>query len=138
MFKLGKRAVKTFYICRKINLHLLVYITFPSMNLYRLHLCTTGSNHFILCLHSSGTVNGNDAAIMSKLFSSIKNGRLNFLLEMPPMTVKQSVKSLNKQESPINSRGNEERKDAYGRVIPLFLKTESSHFCNSIEQTSIG
>jgi hypothetical protein len=56
------------------------------------------------------------------------------------MTVKKSVKWPGIFfVSPINLRHSEERKDAYGRVMPLFLKTEFRkwlfHFHNTIEQT---
>jgi hypothetical protein len=41
--------------------------------------------------------------------------------------------------SPINPRNSYKRKDAYGWVIPVFLKAEFGkwlfRFCNSIEQT---
>jgi hypothetical protein len=46
---------------------------------------------------------------------------------MPRMTAKRFDKQPNKQESypflPSTAENSEERKDAYGRVLPVFLKT---------------
>ncbi len=57
---------------------------------YKLHLCTTTEG--IILSHVFTTTNRNDAAVALELFLSVKEWEIEFALEMPPMTVKKSVK----------------------------------------------
>jgi len=72
--------------------------------------------------------NRNDAAVALKLFPSLQNGKVEFALGDASYD-SEKVRQTAEQTgiffvSPINPRNSEERKDAYGRAMPLFLKTE--------------
>jgi hypothetical protein len=106
-----------------------------------LHLCTTTEG--IILSHVFTTANRNDAAVALELFPSLKEWEIGFTLGDAAYD-SEKVRQMTEQTgiffvSPINSRNSEERKDAYGRVIPRFLKTTFGkwlfHFHNSIEQT---
>jgi hypothetical protein len=108
---------------------------------YKLHLCTTTRG--IILSHVFTTANRNDAAVALKLFPSVKEWDIEFALGDAAYD-SEKVRQMAKQTgiffvSPINPRNSDKRKDAYGRVIPPFLKTEFGkwlfRFRNSIEQT---
>jgi Transposase DDE domain len=106
-----------------------------------LHLCTTTEG--IILSHFFTTANRNDATVALKLFPSVKEWEIEFALGDAAYD-SEKVRQMAEQTgiffvSPINLQNSEKRKDAYGRVIPPFLKTEFGkwlfRFRNSIEQT---
>ena len=108
---------------------------------YKLHLCTTAEG--VILSHVFTTANRNDAAVALELFSSVKEWEVEFALGDAAYD-SEKVHQMAEQTgiffvSPINPRNSDKRKDAYGRVIPVFLKTEFGkwlfYFCNTIEQT---
>jgi hypothetical protein len=91
---------------------------------YKLHLCTTAEG--IILSHMLTTANRNDAAVAPELLVSLNQWDIEFVLgdaaydsEKVRQTAEQSGILL---ISPINRRNSKERKDAYGRVLPVFLK----------------
>jgi hypothetical protein len=108
---------------------------------YKLHLCTTAEG--VILSHVFTTANRNDAAVALELFPSLKEGEIEFALGDAAYD-SEKVRQMAEQTgiffvSPINPRNSDKRKDAYGRVIRVFLKTEFGkwlfHFRNTIEQT---
>ncbi|MBB3907322.1 MULTISPECIES: transposase [Anoxybacillaceae] len=108
---------------------------------YKLHLCTTTEG--IVLSHVFTTANRNDAAVALELFPSLKEWKIEFALGDAAYD-SEKVRQIAEQTgiffvSPINPRNSDERKDAYGRMIRSFLKTEFGKwlfgFRNSIEQT---
>jgi hypothetical protein len=92
---------------------------------YKLHLCTTAEG--IILSHVWTTANRNDAAVAPELLVSLKQWDIEFVLvdaaydsEKVRQTAEQSGIIL---ISLINGRNSVKRKDAYGRVLPVFLKT---------------
>ncbi len=92
---------------------------------YKLHLCTTTEG--IILSHVMATANRNDAAVAPELLSSLQGWDIEFALGDAAYDSEQIRKTAEQVNiffvSPINRRNSEERKDAYGRVIPVFLKT---------------
>jgi hypothetical protein len=91
-----------------------------------LHLCTTTEG--IILSHFFTTANRNDATVALKLFPSVKEWEIEFALGDAAYD-SEKVRQMAEQTgiffvSPINLQNSEKRKDAYGRVIPPFLKTE--------------
>jgi hypothetical protein len=89
------------------------------------------------------TTNRNDAAVALELFLCLKEWGIEFALGDAAYG-SEKVRQMAEQTgiffiSPINPRNSDERKYAYGRVIPPFLKTEFGkwlfRFRNTIEQT---
>jgi hypothetical protein len=108
---------------------------------YKLHLCTTAEG--IILSHVFTTANRNDAAVALELFPAVKEWEIEFALGDAAYD-SEKVRQMAEQTgiffvSPINPRNSDKRKDAYGRVIRVFLKTEFGkwlfHFRNTIEQT---
>ncbi|ABO68780.1 IS982 family transposase (plasmid) [Geobacillus thermodenitrificans NG80-2] len=92
---------------------------------YKLHLCTTAEG--IILSHVLTTANRNDAAVAPELLVSLKQWDIEFVLGDAAYD-SEKVRQTAEQSgilfiSPINRRNSEERKDAYGRVLPVFLKT---------------
>lgn len=91
----------------------------------KLHLCTTTER--IILSHVLTTANRNDAAVALELLSSLQGRDIEFVLGDAAYDSEQIRKTTEQVGiffiSPINRRHSEERKDAYGRVIPIFLKT---------------
>nr|WP_225434241.1 transposase [Peribacillus tepidiphilus] len=109
---------------------------------YKLHLCTTTEG--IILSHVFTMDDRNDAAVALKLFPSVKEWEIEFALRDAAYD-SEKVRQIAEQTgiffvSPIHPRNSDERKDAYGRVIPSFLKIEFGkwlfRFRSSIEQTS--
>jgi hypothetical protein len=108
---------------------------------YKLHLCTTIEG--IILSHVFTTANCNDAAIALELFPFLKEWEIEFTLGDAAYD-SEKVRQIAEQTgiffvSSINPRNSDDRKDAYGRVIRPFLKTEFGkwlfRFRNTIEQT---
>ncbi|MGG6440155.1 transposase, partial [Saccharococcus caldoxylosilyticus] len=92
---------------------------------YKLHLCTTAEG--IILSHVLTTANRNDAAVAPELLASLGQWDIEFVLGDAAYD-SEKVRQTAEQAgilflSPINRRNSEERKDAYGRVLPVFLKT---------------
>nr|WP_244151125.1 transposase [Parageobacillus thermantarcticus] len=90
---------------------------------YKFHLCTT-TEGIILSHMLLTTANRNDAAVAPELLTSLRQWDIELVLgdaayssEKVRQTAEQSGILL---ISPINLHNNEERKDAYGRVLPVF------------------
>jgi len=105
------------------------------------NLCTTAEG--IILSYVFTTANRNDAAVAIKLFPSLKEWEIGFALRDAAYD-SEKVRQMAEQigiffVSPINPQNSHERKDAYGRVMPPFFKTEFGkwlfHFRNRIEQT---
>ncbi|ODA15007.1 transposase [Geobacillus thermoleovorans] len=92
---------------------------------YKLHLCTTTEG--IILSHVLTTANRNDAAVAPELLSSLQGWDIEFALGDAAYDSEQIRKTAEQLDiffvSPINRRNSEKRKDAYGRVIPVLLKT---------------
>lgn len=89
---------------------------------YKLHLCTTAEG--IILSHVLTTANRNDAAVAPELLVSVKQWDIELALgdaaydsEKVRQTAEQAGILL---ISPINRHNSEERKGAYGRVLPVF------------------
>jgi IS5 family transposase len=98
---------------------------------YKLHLCTAAEG--IALSHVWTTANRNDAAVAPELLVSLQQWDIKLVLgdaaydsEKVQQTVERAGILL---ISPINCRNSEERKDAYGRVLPVFLKTRFGNGC---------
>ncbi|AOL36358.1 hypothetical protein BGM21_15610 [Geobacillus thermoleovorans] len=77
--------------------------------------------------HVLTTANRNDAAVAPELLSSLQGWDIEFALGDAAYDSEQIRKTAEQLDiffvSPINRRNSEKRKDAYGRVIPVLLKT---------------
>lgn len=94
-------------------------------NRYKLHLCTTTEG--IILSHIWTTANRNDALVTPKLLSSLQEWKIELVLG-DAVYDSENVRKTAEQVgiffvSSINQGNSEERKDAYGRVVSVFLKT---------------